>query len=83
MIGLGLRMFGARGYLTHRRLLACCVATAAGFAAVKLVAPAREALSALIGHHAEFYPDWTDLFALPAVVIAYLVGRDELRRLPS
>jgi len=82
MIGLALRLAGRPGYLTRRRLVACCVATAAGFAAVKLVAPAREALSALIGHHAEFYPDWTDLFALPAVAIAYWCGVDELRRLP-
>ncbi len=82
MIGLALRLARRPGYLTHRRLVACCIATAAGFAAVKLVAPAREVLAGWIGHHAEFYPDWTDLFALPSVVIAYLVGRDELRWLP-
>ena len=82
LIGLGLRLAGRPGYLTHRRLVLCCAATAAGFAAVKLVAPAREALAALIGHHAEFYPDWTDLLALPAVAIAYWCGVDELRRLP-
>ncbi len=83
LLGLVLRVLGRPGYLTHRRLALCCLATAAGFAAVKLVAPAREALAALIGHHAEFYPDWTDLFTLPAVAVAYWLGRDELSRLPS
>jgi hypothetical protein len=82
MIGLALRLFGRRGYLTHVRLIVCCAATAAGFAAVKLVPPAREALAALIGHHAEFYPDWTDLLTLPAVAVSYWLGRDELARLP-
>ena len=81
VVGLVLKVARARDpYLTHRRLVACCVATAAGFAAVKLCAPIREHLAALIGHHAEFYPDWTDLLALPAVLVAYWIGRDELRR---
>lgn len=82
MVGLLLRLIGRRGYLTHARLVLCCAATAAGFAAVKLVPPAREALAALIGHHAEFYPDWTDLLTLPAVAVSYWLGRDELARLP-
>lgn len=82
VIGLLLRLARRDGHLTHRRLVACCVATAAGFAAVKLCAPVRESLAALLGHHAEFYPDPTDLFALPAVLVAYWIGRDELRRLP-
>lgn len=68
--------------LSARRLVACCAATAAGFAAVKLCAPAREALSALIGHGARFYPDWTDLLVLPCVLVAWSIGRDELRRVP-
>jgi hypothetical protein len=68
--------------LSHRRLVACCAATAAGFAAVKLCAPIREAVAALIGHHAEFYPDPSDLLALPAVLVSYWIGRDELRRVP-
>jgi len=82
MIGLVLRALGQRGYLTQRRLVACCIATAAGFAGAKLVAPVRETLAALIGHHAEFYADWTDLFTLPAVLVAYWIGRVELRDLP-
>lgn len=83
VIGLVLHVARARDpSLTHRRLVACCVATAAGFAAVKLCAPIREALAALIGHHAEFYPDLTDLLALPAVLVSYWIGRDELRRVP-
>jgi hypothetical protein len=68
--------------LTWRRLVSCCAATAAGFAAVKLVPPAGDALARLIGHHAEFYPDWTDVLCLPAVLIALAIGRDELRRVP-
>jgi hypothetical protein len=81
VIGLLLLVVRARHpRLTHRRLVSCCIATAAGFAAVKLCAPVREHLAALLGHHAEFYPDWTDLFTLPAVLIAYWIGRDELRR---
>jgi hypothetical protein len=80
LIGLGLRVLRRNPWLTHRRLVACCIATAAGFAAVKLCAPVREPLAALLGHHAEFYPDPTDLFTLPAVLIAYWIGRDELRR---
>jgi hypothetical protein len=83
MIGLALRAARKPGYLTHRRLVACCLATAAGFAGAKLLAPVRETMAALIGHHAEFYPDWTDLFTLPAVLVAYWIGRDELRRLPT
>ena len=78
LIGLVLRR-----PLTHRRLVACCAATALGFALVKLVAPAREFASRLIGHGAEFYPDWTDLLCLPCVLIAYWIGRDELRYLES
>jgi hypothetical protein len=80
-IGLLLRVARRPGYLTHRRLVACCAATALGFAAVKLFAPARELLSRAIGHGAAFYPDWTDLLCLPAVLVAYWIGRDELSRL--
>ena len=83
MIGLVLRALGRPGYLTPRRRAACCIAPAAGFAGAKLLAPVRETFAALIGHHAEFYPDWTDLFTLPAVLVAYWIGRDELRRLPA
>lgn len=68
--------------LSIRRLVACCLATAVGFAAVKLCAPVRETLASLIGHHAEFYPDATDLLALPAVLVSLWIGRDELRRVP-
>jgi hypothetical protein len=83
VIGLVLQLFRARDpSLSHRRLVACCAATAAGFAAVKLCAPVRESVAALIGHHAEFYPDVTDLLALPAVLVSYWIGRDELRRVP-
>lgn len=83
VIGLVLHVLGAKDpTLSHRRLLACCAATAAGFAAVKLCPPVRDHLAALIGHHAEFYPDPSDLLALPAVLVGYWIGRDELRRVP-
>ncbi len=68
--------------LSRRRLYACCAATAAGFALVKLCAPVRELAARLIGHGAEFYPDWTDVLCLPAVLIALWIGLDELRRIP-
>ena len=71
--------------LSHRRLLACIAATGAGFAAVKLSAPVAElvvdALSRL-GRPASIYLDRTDLLCLPALAIAWWIGRDELRRIP-
>jgi hypothetical protein len=86
-IGLALHALARLGLrvdpsLSRGRLVAACVATAAGFAAVKLIAPAREALGSLIGHGATFYPDWTDLLCLPCVLVALWIGRDELRRIP-
>ena len=86
-IGLGLRVAAALGArvdpsLSKRRLVACCAATAIGFALVKLCPPVAHAVARLIGHHASFYPDATDLFALPAVLVALWIGRDELRRVP-
>jgi hypothetical protein len=68
--------------LSRRRLLLCTAATAIGFAAVKLVAAAGDAVASAIGHGAEFYPDRTDLLCLPAVLVALWIGRDELRRVP-
>ena len=68
--------------LSRRRLVACVVATGAGFAAVKLAAPVRHAAAALLGHGAAFYPDWTDLLCLPALAVAWWIGADELRRIP-
>jgi hypothetical protein len=87
VIGLGLHLLAKLGApvdpsLTRRRLLACCAATAAGFALVKLCPPFAERVAALIGHHAEFYPDWTDLLCIPFVLVALWIGRDELRRVP-
>ena len=86
-IGLALHVaarLGARvdPSLSRRRLVLCCAATAAGFALVKLVPPAASIVARAIGHHAVFYPDLTDLFALPAVLVALWIGRDELRRVP-
>ena len=69
--------------LTHRRLVACIAVTGASFAAVKLSPAAAlvfvRALS-LVGFHAHIALDRTDLFALPALAVAYWIGLDELRR---
>jgi hypothetical protein len=71
--------------LTRRRLLACIAATGAGFIAVKVSPAAADAVvSALshLGRPASIYLDRTDLLTLPALAIAYWIGRDELRRVP-
>jgi len=71
--------------LTRRRLLACIAATGAGFVAVKLSPAAAEAVAGALsrlGRPATIVVDRTDLFALPALAIAYAIGRDELRRIP-
>jgi len=89
-IGLALAIaarLGARidPSLSHRRLLACIVATGVGFAAVKLCAPVAEAVAAALsrlGRPASIYLDRTDLLCLPALVIAWWIGRDELQRIP-
>lgn len=67
--------------LTHRRLVLACAATAIGFALVKLVPAVGDVVARLIGHGASFYPDWTDVLCTPAVLVAYCIGRDELRLL--
>jgi len=71
--------------LSRRRLLGCLAATGAGFAAVKL-SPALAAHVAgwlsHLGRPARFYEDPTDLLALPALLVARWIGRDELRRVP-
>jgi hypothetical protein len=71
--------------LTRRRLLACIAATGACFAAVKLSPDAAELLAralSLLGRPAQIYLDRWDLLTLPALAIAYWIGRDELRRIP-
>lgn len=86
-IGLGLHALARLGVrvdpsLSRGRLLACCAATAAGFAAVKLSPAAGHALAGALGHGTRFVADLTDLLALPAVLVALWIGRDELRRVP-
>lgn len=76
LIGLVLRK-----PLTHRRLIASCAATAIGFALVKLVPAIGDVVAQMIGHGASFYPDWTDVLCTPFVLVAYWIGRDELRLL--
>lgn len=71
--------------LTLRRLIACIVATGAGFAAVKLspaIATQVGGVLGQLGRPAAFYDDWTDLLTLPALGIALWIGLDELRRVP-
>jgi len=70
--------------LSQRRLIACTVAIGVGFAAVKLVPAAGAALAAVISlvRPARFVLDSSDLWCLPALVIAWWIGRDELRRVP-
>lgn len=88
-IGLGLKLLGRTAVLTHRRLVLCCAATAVGFTLVKLVPPIGDVVARMIGlfglfgHRAAFYPDWTDVLCTPLVLVAYGIGRDELRRLRS
>jgi hypothetical protein len=68
--------------LSARKLVAACAATALGFAAIKLAAPVRELFVGALGHGAAVDPDWSDLLCLPCVVVAWWIGRDELRRVP-
>lgn len=70
-------------FLTRRRLILAIVATGGGFAVVKLSATAAAWFVALLAHvrPAAVLVDATDLLCLPALVIAWLVGRDELHRL--
>jgi hypothetical protein len=71
--------------LTRRRLLACIAATGACFAAVKLSPDAAAVLVRVLssmGRPAEIYLDRWDLLTLPALAVAYWIGRDELRRIP-
>jgi hypothetical protein len=80
------RRLGARvdPYLSQRRLVLCIAATGITFAAVKLSPAAAEALAHALSHlgrRASIYLDRTDLLTLPALGVAYWIGRDELRRL--
>jgi hypothetical protein len=71
--------------LSRRRLLLCILATGIGFAVVKLSPAASEGAAQLLGHlgrEATIYLDRSDLLCLPALGIAYAIGRDELRRVP-
>jgi hypothetical protein len=69
-------------YLTHRRLVLAIGATGITFAAVKLSPAAAEALANALSHlgrRASIYLDRTDLLTLPALLVAYWIGRDELK----
>lgn len=69
--------------LTTRRLVLAIVATGAGFAAIKLSPAAARVFIDVIGtvRTARVILDPTDLWCLPALAVAWWVGRDELRRL--
>ena len=85
-IGLVLKLARRDPTLTRRRLVLCCAATAVGFVLVKLVPSigiiVAHAIS-IFGRRAGFYPDWTDVLCTPFVLVAYWMGRDEMRRLRS
>ena len=70
--------------LSRRRLIACTIAIGAGFAAVKLDPVAARALVAVLAHvrPAAIVLDPSDLLCLPALAVAWWIGRDELRRVP-
>lgn len=75
--------------LSRRRLAGCIAATGAVFAAVKLspvaahtVAAALSGIVRHVGRPATIVADPTDLACLPALAIAWWIGRDELRRVP-
>jgi hypothetical protein len=78
---------GLRNDFTLRRwkLTAAISATGVGFLAIKLSpsAGARVAdwLGSIFGHSA-IVPDRTDLLALPALALAWWIGRRELARVP-
>jgi hypothetical protein len=68
-------------YLTQRRLVLSIAATGIVFAAVKISPDAAEFLAHALSHlgrHASIYLDRTDLLCLPALAVAYWIGRDEL-----
>lgn len=82
-IGLVLKLLRVRDpYLTHRRLVLAIAATGLTFAAVKLSPAAADALANALSHlgrRASIRLDRADLFTLPALVVAYWIGCDELR----
>jgi len=70
--------------LTRRRLVLSILATGAVFAAIKLVPAATGPFvrASSILRPASVQMDRTDLLTLPALLVAYWIGRDELRRIP-
>jgi hypothetical protein len=81
LVRLGVRVDPS---LTRRRLVACIIATGASFAAVKLSPDAAAIAIRMMSvvRPANIALDRTDLLTLPALAIAYWIGRDELRRIP-
>jgi hypothetical protein len=71
-----------RKHLTRRRLYLCIAATGICFAATKLSYTAAGWLVAALSwwRPASVYVDHTDLFCLPALLVALWIGNDELRR---
>lgn len=88
-IGLGLALAAKLGAkvdpsLTRRRLVLSIIATGAVFAAIKLIPEVTDLFvrASSILRPASVTMDRTDLLTLPALLIAYWIGRDELRRIP-
>ncbi len=68
--------------LTQRRLALCVAATGISFTAIKLSERAATWFTSIVevlGRPAEVYLDRTDLLCLPALAVAWWIGRDELR----
>lgn len=68
--------------LSRRRLLLCIAATGVTFAVVKVSPDAAGLLADLLPRGSHIAVDRSDLFTLPALALAYFIGRDELRRVP-
>lgn len=86
LIGLALRGLGARNPTLSRRRLACSIAaTATVFIAVKASAAVAVIVAdgwARLAPGARIVADPTDLWCLPALGIAWWIGRGELARVP-
>lgn len=86
-IGLALHVaakLGARvdPSLSRRRLLLCIAATGVVFTVVKVSPDAARLLADLLPRGSHIVVDSTDLLTLPALALAYYIGRDELHRVP-